>query len=136
MPSLKRRSFLKTSALAAGVSLLDACGGEEIQYLVQPLERPEARAGESLWKRSVCGQCAAGCGTVVRLVDGDAKKVEGLRHHPVNHGGLCALGQASLQGYYNPDRVTRPLPYRCTPRRAGRTATGLVVRSLPPAAHP
>ena len=109
---MERRSFLKTSALAAGVSLLDACGGEEIQHLIQPLEQPEARAGVSLWKTSVCGQCAAGCGTVVRVVDGEAKKVEGLRPHPINHGGLCALGQASLQGYYNPDRVTKPMRRR------------------------
>jgi anaerobic selenocysteine-containing dehydrogenase len=104
----ERRSFLKASALAAGVALLEACGRDDVQYLVQPLERPEGKPGESVWKTSVCGQCAAGCGTTVRVVDGDPRKVEGLRAHPINHGGLCALGQAALQGHYDPDRVTEP----------------------------
>jgi anaerobic selenocysteine-containing dehydrogenase len=105
---VERRDFLKTSALAAGVSLLEACGRREVQYLVQPLERQPGRPGTSVWRNSVCGQCPAGCGTRVRLVDGDARKVEGLSGHPVNHGGLCALGQASLQGHYNPDRIASP----------------------------
>ena len=42
---VERRTFLKGSALAAGVALLEACG-DEVQYLVQPLERPEGRPGE------------------------------------------------------------------------------------------
>jgi anaerobic selenocysteine-containing dehydrogenase len=105
---VERRSFLKGSALAAGVALLEACGRDDVQYLVQPLERPEGKPGESVWKTSVCGQCAAGCGTTVRIVDGDPRKVEGLHAHPINHGGLCALGQAALQGHYDPDRVTEP----------------------------
>jgi anaerobic selenocysteine-containing dehydrogenase len=106
---IRRRTFLEGSALAAAVAMLEACGRDEVQYLVQPLERPEGRPGEGVWKQSVCGQCAAGCGTMVRVVDGDARKVEGIRAHPINHGGLCAIGQAALQSHYDPDRVTRPL---------------------------
>ncbi|HVR29469.1 MAG TPA: twin-arginine translocation signal domain-containing protein, partial [Thermoanaerobaculia bacterium] len=109
---MERRTFLKASALGAGVALLEGCARREIQYLVQPLERPEGRPGEGVWKPSVCGQCAAGCGTLVRVVDGDARKVEGRRSHPISHGGLCALGQAALQGHYDPDRVTTPLARR------------------------
>ena len=29
--------------------------------------------------------------------------------HPVNHGGLCARGQAAIQVTYHPDRITQPL---------------------------
>ncbi|MDX1385607.1 MAG: nitrate reductase, partial [Thermoanaerobaculia bacterium] len=115
---MKRRTFLKSSALAAGASLLQACGKEEIQYLVQPLERQPGRPGLSRWLNSVCGQCAAGCGTRVRVVDGDARKLEGQPDHPVNHGGLCALGQAGLQDHYNPDRIRTPL------RRTGERGSG------------
>ncbi len=115
---VERRTFLKGSALAAGVALLEACG-EDVQYLVQPLERPEGRPGEGVWKQSVCGQCAAGCGTMVRVVDGDARKVEGLRAHPINHGGLCALGQAALQAHYDPDRVTAPMARRAVAAAGG-----------------
>jgi molybdopterin-containing oxidoreductase family iron-sulfur binding subunit len=34
--------------------------------------------------------------------------VEGNPNSPVNRGGLCALGQASLQALYDPDRVREP----------------------------
>ncbi|MEE2776315.1 MAG: molybdopterin-dependent oxidoreductase [Acidobacteriota bacterium] len=105
---MKRRTFLKTSALAAGASLLQSCAEDE-QYLVQPLERQPGRPGVSRWLNSVCGQCQAGCGTRIRIVDGDARKIEGQPDHPINHGGLCALGQAGLQDHYNPDRVRTPL---------------------------
>jgi anaerobic selenocysteine-containing dehydrogenase len=118
--TMERRTFLKSSALGAGVALLEGCARRDVEYLVQPLERPEGRPGEGVWKPSVCGQCAAGCGTLVRVVDGDPRKVEGARTHPVNHGGLCALGQAALQGHYDPDRVTVPLlrPASAGPRDA------------------
>ncbi len=41
--------------------------------------------------------------------EGRPIKVEGNPDHPVNAGRLCARGQASLQGLYNPDRITTPL---------------------------
>src|SRR6185295_15033670 len=34
---------------------------------------------------------------------------EGNPDHPVNRGGLCARGQAALQGLYNPDRYRGPM---------------------------
>jgi len=106
---LRRRTFLQTSALAAGAALLEACGSEEIVYIESPVARRRGLKGVGIWHTSSCGQCPSGCGTRVRVVDGNAKKVEGIEGHPINHGGLCALGQASLQGLYNPDRITTPL---------------------------
>jgi molybdopterin-containing oxidoreductase family iron-sulfur binding subunit len=46
---------------------------------------------------------------IVRAREGRAVKLEGNPAHPVNAGGLCARGQAALQGLYDPDRVTQPL---------------------------
>ena len=53
---------------------------------------------------------------VVRIAA--AKKLEGAPDHPVNHGGLCARGQAAIQVPYHPDRITQPL------RRAGARGEG------------
>ena len=53
---------------------------------------------------------------VVRIVA--AKKLEGSPTHPVNHGGLCARGQAAIQVTYHPDRITQPL------KRAGERGDG------------
>jgi molybdopterin-containing oxidoreductase family iron-sulfur binding subunit len=41
--------------------------------------------------------------------DGHVIKVEGNPLHPVNTGKLCARGQASVQGIYNPDRHRGPM---------------------------
>jgi len=104
---MRRRTFLKSSAVAAGAALLEGCARRDEQWILSPYSRSGA-AGESVWKVGTCGQCAAACGTRIRVVDADARKVEGLPGHPRSHGGLCALGQASLQGLYNPDRITAP----------------------------
>src|SRR5262249_35755090 len=58
---------------------------------------------------TVCRQCAGGCGMLVRVIEGRAKKVEGNPDHPVNRGKLCARGQASVQEEYHPDRLQGPL---------------------------
>ena len=41
--------------------------------------------------------------------EGRAIKLEGNPDHPLNAGALCAMGQAGLQGLYNPGRVTGPM---------------------------
>ena len=115
---MRRRDFLKATTLAAGVSLLEGCSRPEDQVLIQPAMRPDQLAGESTWRFGVCQQCSAGCGIQVRVVDGNAKKIEGNPEHPVNQGGLCALGQSLLQELYNPDRILLPQ------RRSGARGEG------------
>ena len=64
--------------------------------------------GLSTYYASTCRECPAGCGIVVRTMQGRALKVEGNPNNPVNLGKTCSRGQASLQGLYNPDRVQHP----------------------------
>ncbi|MBI2357510.1 MAG: molybdopterin-dependent oxidoreductase, partial [Deltaproteobacteria bacterium] len=77
-----------------------------VQYL---LPHEEIVPGHALWYASTCRECPAGCGLLVKTREGRAIKVEGNPQHPVNRGRLCARGQASLQGLYNPDRIREPL---------------------------
>jgi len=56
-----------------------------------------------------CRECPAGCGMCLYGRDGRVTKAEGIRDHPVSAGGLCARGQSSVQGHYDPDRLRRPL---------------------------
>jgi anaerobic selenocysteine-containing dehydrogenase len=58
---------------------------------------------------TTCRECPAGCGIIVKIIEGRAKKIEGNPNHPVNQGSTCSRGQAALQGLYNPDRVIEPL---------------------------
>ena len=78
-------------------------------YVVQP---EDVTPGRSTYFATVCQQCEAGCGVVVRTFNGRAKKIEGNPIHPVSMGRLSALGQAGLQQLYNPDRIQEPLRLR------------------------
>lgn len=64
--------------------------------------------GVGVWYASTCQQCGAGCGIQGRVREGRLLKLEGNPESPVNHGRLCQMGQAGLQGHYNPDRLTKP----------------------------
>ncbi|MDE0245812.1 MAG: molybdopterin-dependent oxidoreductase [Gammaproteobacteria bacterium] len=65
--------------------------------------------GMDTWYNTLCRMCPAGCGISVRVREGRAKKIEGNPNHPVSRGGTCALGQASLNALYNPDRLRSPM---------------------------
>jgi len=100
---LSRRDFLKIAAAGAAAGLSPAARGIAVEPFVQPPE--QVLPGQATWYASTCRQCPAGCGIIVRVINGRARKIEGNPLHPLNHGKLCARGQAGLQVLYNPDRL-------------------------------
>lgn len=107
---MERRDFLKVlGAAGAGASLFGCStqGAERLLPYVTPQE--EIVPGLSTWYRTTCRECPAGCGMNIRTREGRAIKAEGNPLSPISHGRLCARGQASLQGLYNPDRVPQAL---------------------------
>src|SRR6202167_3052423 len=130
---MERRDFIKISALSGVMATLQACGHPD-EKLIRFVPEEELIPGIATWKPSVCTLCSAGCGLLVRVMQGEAevgrrgqqglikmglaKKLEGNPQHPVNQGKLCARGQASLQLLYHPDRVTHPIK-RTGPRGSG-----------------
>ena len=106
---LDRRQFLKLGGATAFATLFGGC--DKVQRRLIPFVIPPENytLGESLRYASACGQCPAGCGVVVRVSEGRAKKIEGNPLHPVNRGKLCARGQAALQALYHPERLSRPM---------------------------
>ena len=115
---LRRRTFLKTAALAAVGSALPGCRQEVDRLIPYVLPDDEIVPGVAAWYASVCSECPAGCGILVRVMEGRVKKIEGTPDHPINQGKLCARGQAAPQRLYNPDRLRGPL------RRRGARGTG------------
>ena len=107
---MERRDFLKVVGAAGAGTGLAGCttGAAEnlIPYVVPP---EEIVPGIATWYRTTCRECDAGCGMSVRTREGRAVKAEGNALSPVSHGRLCARGQASLQGLYDPDRVPQAL---------------------------
>jgi anaerobic selenocysteine-containing dehydrogenase len=130
---MERRDFIKISALSGAMATLEGCRSAEKQ-LIRFIPEEELIPGVATWKPSVCTLCSAGCGLLVRVMQGEAevvrrgqqglikmglaKKLEGNPQHPVNQGKLCARGQAALQVLYHPDRITHPIK-RSGPRGSG-----------------
>ena len=120
---LNRRDFLRLIGLGgvgagAGFALSESTKKKAaglIPYVVPP---EEVIPGVANWYASLCTQCSAGCGVIVKVMEGRAKKIEGNPSHPVNKGKLCARGQAALQALYNPDRIEGPL------KRTGERGSG------------
>src|SRR5947207_2126005 len=114
---ISRRDFLKLASVgAATTAVLTGCGPASRYVQREPyMKMPEyAYNGLSTYYATTCRECAAGCGLIVRTMQGRAIKVEGNASNPVNLGKTCARGQATLHGLYNPDRVEGPvhLPLR------------------------
>ncbi len=72
--------------------------------------RPSPPKGEITMAPTICTLCDGGCGIRAHLVDKKrAILLDGNPNHPVNGGGICALGASGLQFLYAPYRVAQPM---------------------------
>jgi anaerobic selenocysteine-containing dehydrogenase len=111
---ISRRDFLKLASVGATTTaVLTGCGPASRYVKREPYMRmPEyTYNGLSTYYATTCRECAAGCGLVVRTMQGRAIKVEGNPNNPVNLGKTCPRGQTTLQGLYNPNRIRGPLKH-------------------------
>src|SRR5437870_2442770 len=110
---MDRRRFLTVLGATGGAAAaVSACGigPEPTEHLVPYVIPPENQVpGVATYYATTCRECAAGCGLHAKVREGRVIKLEGNPDSPINHGRLCARGQAGLQGLYNPDRIAGPL---------------------------
>ena len=106
--SMTRRDFLASVAGAAGGIALSRIPYQRLVGL-QDIPPYESVPEVERWVRSSCLLCPGGCGIEVRLLDGSPVKIRGNPLHPINRGGLCAVGQEGLHVLYHPDRIRSPL---------------------------
>ena len=102
-----------------------SCGRKTDKLIPLLVPEHEIVPGEEQWHPAVCAECGAGCGTLVRIMEGvrtverngeqvreriaAIKKIEGNPLDPISGGRLCARGQASVQSLYHPDRLRGPM---------------------------
>lgn len=75
---------------------------------------PVPPGGEVSIEKTACTLCPGGCGITVRKVKDRAIKIEGMKGHPINDGGVCLLGMSALYKLYGGARIKGPL------KRAGK----------------
>ncbi len=105
-----RRGFLRAAGFTLAGAALTGCNRAPIEKAIPLLVQPEfLTPGRAVYYASTCAGCAAGCGILVKNRDGRPIKLEGNPQHPLSHGGLCAVGQASVLGLYDSLRLRQPL---------------------------
>ena len=133
---MDRRHFIKLTAITGTTAALTACGNPENQ-VIRFIPEDDLVPGVATYKPSICPLCAAGCGVIARVMEGDAevfrngqagvirmglaKKLEGNPEDAISQGKLCARGQAAIQITYHPDRLDKPK------KRSGERGSGQFV---------
>lgn len=104
-------SFLIGGAAGTALSPLPAKLMDDLSIWTQNWAwTPVPPDGAVSYVKSACTLCPGGCGISVRRVALRAIGIEGMEGHPVNNGGVCALGLSGLQLLYGrPARVETPL---------------------------
>ena len=103
-----RRSFFRIVGAGGAAAAAAGCGKTTETILPFVIPPEHIVPGVATWFATVCRECPAGCGVLARSREGRVVKLEGNPDHPVNHGVLCARGQAGLLGTYDPDRIPGP----------------------------
>jgi molybdopterin-containing oxidoreductase family iron-sulfur binding subunit len=104
-----RRDFLKVFGFGMTAAALSACVEKPIQKAIPYVVKPEnVTPGVASWYASTCGGCSTGCGVLVKSREGRPIKIEGNELHPMNLGGTCPVGQATVLNLYDSERLMEP----------------------------
>ena len=106
-----RRTFLKAAGFSFAGIVASSCRPAP-QHAVPHIVQPELTPGRGYVYASTCGACEARCGLLVTTQDGRPTKIEGNPEHPLSGGATCAIGQASILGLYDSQRLAHPLRNR------------------------
>ncbi len=103
-----RRDFMRlfsASSVFAATSCVRRPVEKAVPYVNQPIDQA---VGVPTYYASTCNECSAGCGVVVKTREGRPVKIEGNPENPISQGATCAVGQATLQALYHPERRKAP----------------------------
>lgn len=116
---IKRRDFLKLSAIGGASVVLNGCVGTKepsMNGLAHGTKQSTLGEQPGEWKPSTCQGCTTWCPVEVFIQDGRAVKVRGNRYSKQNEGSVCPRGHLSLQQLYDPDRIKVPMK-RTNPKK-------------------
>jgi formate dehydrogenase major subunit len=105
---MRRRTFLKATAIGGGVAL-----GFDVSRA--HAEMRELKISRTTETRSICPYCAVSCGVIIHTLGDKAKNVkpavvhvEGDPDHPISRGSLCPKGATLKDDITHKRRLTSP----------------------------
>lgn len=104
LTNLSRRSFLKTSALAAAACALGVGVADDF------VPSAKAWADDDVHEvHTSCRACIMNCGVIATVSNGRVIKLKGDPIDPMSKGRLCPKGASGIQALYHPNRNKYPL---------------------------
>ncbi|MFN2352960.1 MAG: molybdopterin-dependent oxidoreductase [Desulfopila sp.] len=115
---IKRRDFLKLTAVAGATAALSGYTGKESGMNALAMATGDSTMGEApgQWIPSTCQGCTTWCPIEIFVQHGRAVKVRGNQLSKANSGYCCPRGHLVLQQLYDPDRIKVPMK-RTNPKK-------------------
>lgn len=108
-PSMDRRRFLGTAGLGLGAGLAALSTPSMVREAkASPEARPKAGVKTEQYK-TICGNCAVGCGIIGEVQNGVWVGQEPWYEHPINRGSLCSKGAGAREHVVNDKRLRYPM---------------------------
>ena len=99
---IKRRDFLKLTAVAGATAALSSCTSQESTMNALAATRVSGKMGElpGEWKPTTCQGCTTWCPAEVFVQDGRAVKVKGNRYSKQNEGKIYRLFISNANNFF------------------------------------
>ena len=108
-PELNRRNFLRAAGLGGLGAGLYALSGPSLVKEVEAQGKGEPQPGKLDQFKSICGNCAVGCGFIGEVQNGVWVSQEPWFEHPINQGSLCSKGAAVRDHVVSEKRLRYPM---------------------------
>jgi len=104
-PLMNRRKFLKSAGVGLGVGVASSLVPNPIfREATAAVEPPKLEQ-----YKTICTNCAVGCGLIGEVKDGVWVSQEPWFEHPINQGSLCAKGAAARSAVISDKRLRYPM---------------------------
>jgi formate dehydrogenase major subunit len=108
-PHIDRRNFLRAAGLGGIGMGLYAMSGPSLVKEVEAQGKTEPQAPKLEEHKSICGNCAVGCGFIGEVQNGVWVSQEPWFEHPINQGSLCSKGAAVRDHVVSEKRLRYPM---------------------------
>ena len=104
-PIVGRRGFLSVAGLGVGLAALGPSLVREAKAARTMIKDP--RKLEQI--KTICGNCAVGCGFIGEVQNGVWVSTEPWFEHPINQGSLCSKGASAREHVISEKRLRHPM---------------------------
>jgi formate dehydrogenase major subunit len=106
-PVVKRRGFLKKAGIGLGVGAVASVLPKVMVREAKAASAPKPPKMEQ--HKTICGNCAVGCGFIGEVQNGVWVSQEPWFEHPINQGSLCSKGAGAREHVISEKRLRYPM---------------------------